>query len=126
MHIKQIHAHFLISIGNYSNERIGFTVELEAEEAVETVVAELRQKAIAAVGPLAEELYEQKHQLERTCRELHQRLEKLKTEWDATAEFLRAQGIKPEAPSMPQFNNLLSAAKPEETVIEGQFEPTPF
>ncbi|MEH2069155.1 MAG: hypothetical protein V7K47_13510 [Nostoc sp.] len=56
MKIKLVHAHFLISIGDYSNERVGFTVELEEGETVKDVVATLRQQAVTAVGPKAKEL----------------------------------------------------------------------
>lgn len=124
MKIKQIHAHFLISIGSYSNERIGFTVELDEGETPEEVVPKLREQAIAIVGQPAERLYEKQYQAEQSCRAVEQRLEKLRKEWDATAEFLKTQGINPTAPSMPQFSNLLQAAVEEETIIEG--EPVDF
>lgn len=127
MNIKQIHAHFLISIGNYSNERIGFTVELEENETPEQAVDELRQKAIAIVGKSAEDLYQEQWKLDGQVKILENRIDKLRSEWEATAEFLRAQGIKPDAPSMPQFERLLSAAKvEEEVVIEGELESAPF
>lgn len=128
MKIKQIHAHFLISIGNYSNERIGFTVEFEeGTETITQVVENLRQKAREAVGQPADETYSEIYKAEQQCREIKTKLAKLRSEWDATAEFLKAQGIKPDAPSMPQFNKLLQAATvEEETVIDGQFEDAPF
>ena len=121
MIINQIHSHFLIPIGHYSNERIGFSVSLEEGESVEEAVAELRKKAAAIVGRPAEELYEQKYQAERECREIENRLSKLRKEWDAMSEFLYKQGIKPDVQPMPQFNNLLNAVQvEEETVIEGE------
>lgn len=120
MEIKQIHAHFLISIGNYSNERIGFSVELEEGESPEQAVAQLREKAKAIVGQPADELYSKKHRMESAIRELDRKLASLRKEWDATAEFLKAQGIRPDAPSMPQFNNLLVAAQVEEEAISGE------
>jgi hypothetical protein len=128
MKIKQIHAHFLISIGNYSNERIGFTVEFDEEnDSITQVIENLRLKAREAVGLSADELYSEKYAAESACREVQQRLAKLRTEWDATAEFLKAQGIKPDAPSMPQFNKLLEASKVEgETIVEGELDDAPF
>lgn len=127
MKIKLVHAHFLISIGSYSNERIGFTVELDESEDAAQAVSELREHARAIVGKPADELYGEKQNLEHAIRELERKLGKLRSEWDATAEFLKAQGIRPEAPSMPQFNNLLGAAKvEEETVVEGEFADIPF
>ena len=120
MKIKLVHAHFLISIGDYSNERVGFTVELEEGETVQSVVDDLRQQAITAVGPKSEELYNQNRKLRSENRELEERMNKLRSEWEATAEFLRAQGIKPEAPSMPQFQRLLNAAKPESQSVTAE------
>jgi hypothetical protein len=121
MKINQIHAHFLISTGNYCNERIGFSVTLDEGESVEEAVAELREKAIKSVGQTAEQLYNEKYAAEHQCRELQTRLAKLRKEWDAMSEFLKAQGIRADAPPMPQFNNLLEAAKvEEEAVVEGE------
>ena len=117
MKIKLIHAHFLISIGDYSNERIGFTVEPEDEETLEQVVAALRAEAIEVVGPKANELYDLRSTLQKQCYEVEKKLTKARSEWDATAEFLKTQGIKPDAPPMPQFNNLLSAVKVEEESV---------
>ena len=132
MKIKLVHAHFLISLGDYSNERVGFTAELEDGDTVASAVAEMRQQAITAVGPKSEELYDKNRRLRFENRELEQRMNKLRSEWESTAEFLRAQGIKPEAPSMPQFQNLLNAAKPEsssvnaEIVEEDESDNAPF
>ena len=120
MKIKLVHAHFLISIGDYSNERVGFTVELEENDTVTSVVDDLRQQAITAVGPKSEELYNQNRRLRSENRELEERMNKLRLEWEATAEFLRTQGIKPEAPSMPQFQRLLNAAKPESQSVTAE------
>lgn len=120
MQIKQVHCHFLISIGNYSNERIGFSVELDENETPEQVVQELRERAKQIVGQPADELYSEKYRAESAIRELERKLASLRKEWDATAEFLKAQGIRPDAPPMPQFNNLLKAAKVEEEAIGGE------
>lgn len=121
MQIKQVHAHFLISIGNYSNERIGFTVELEEGETPEQAVEQLRQRAIAIVGETASTLYDEKYQALREYNEITKKLNLARSEWDATAEFLKAQGIRTDAPAMPKFSKLLSAAVEEETVVEGEF-----
>lgn len=121
MKIKQLHAHFLISVGNYSNERVGFSVELEENDKPEEVVATLRQKAIEIVGKPANDLYSEIYQADQQLREVKQKVEKYRKEWDATAEFLKAQGIRPDAPAMPQFSNLLKPVEAE-TVLQGEFE----
>ena len=100
MKIKTVHAHFLISIGHYSNERIGFSVELEEGETPESVIPQLREKAIAIVGRPAEELYAEKYRAEQAIRPIEERLKKLRAEWDATSEFLRTQGVNPDSPKM--------------------------
>lgn len=122
MQIKTVHAHFLISIGHYSNERIGFSVELEEGETPESVIPQLREKAKQIVGRTAEEIYDEKHRAEQAIRLLETRLKQLRAEWDATSEFLRAQGVNPDSPKMPVFSNLLAAAKVEEeaTVEDGE------
>ena len=122
MKINTVHAHFLISVGHYSNERIGFSVELEDGETPESVIPQLREKAIAIVGRPAQELYDEKCRAEQAIRPLEARLKQLRAEWDATAEFLRAQGVNPDSPKMPVFSNLLAAARVEEegTVEDGE------
>ncbi|MEH1992350.1 hypothetical protein [Nostoc sp.] len=117
MKIKTIHAHFLISIGSYSNERIGFSVELDEAESIESTVEELRERAKRIVGKKAEDLYEERSKMWRECAELEKKLNTLRKEWDATAEFLKAQGLNPAAPSMPQFRNLLTAVTVESEVV---------
>ncbi|MBG1267765.1 hypothetical protein [Nostoc sp. WHI] len=120
MKIKLIHAHFLISIGDYSNERIGFTGELEPGETVAEAVEKARKDAVEAVGPKAQEFYQKKHDLRAECNEIERRLAILRREWDATAEFLKTQGIKTDAPPMPLFRGLLSPAIEHESVSEAE------
>ncbi|BAY89643.1 MULTISPECIES: hypothetical protein [unclassified Tolypothrix] len=117
MKIKTIHAHFLISTGNYSNERIGFSVELYDNDSLEETVINLRERAKKIVGRKAVELYDERTKIAREVQNLEDRLNKLRKEWDATAEFLKTQGLNPDAPSMPQFRNLLSAVTVESEVV---------
>lgn len=120
MKIKTLHAHFLISIGSYSNERIGFSVEVDNEESIEEIVSNLREKAKKIVGKKADELYDERNKIYRECADLERKLNTLRKEWDATAEFLKAQGLNPQAPSMPQFRNLLTAVTVESEVVTEQ------
>lgn len=120
MRITQIHAHFLISIGNYSNERIGFTVDVEdpSPQQIEETVQTLRERAIAIVGKPAAELYEEKFNLQRACNDLEKKLSQLREQWEKTAVFLRTQGLN--TPSMP-FEDLFTHALPasiEEELVE--------
>lgn len=117
MKIKTVHAHFLISLGSYSNERIGFSVQLEEGETAEEVVPVLRERAKKIVGQTADDLYDKRSKLYRECLTYEDKLDKLRKEWDATAAFLKAQGLNPDAPSMPQFRNLLTAVTVESEVV---------
>ena len=120
MKIKTLHAHFLISIGSYSNERIGFSVEVDNEESIDEIVSNLRERAKKIVGRKADELYDERNKIYRECAQLESKLNTLRQEWDATAEFLKAQGLNPQAPSMPQFRNLLTAVTVESEVVTEQ------
>ncbi len=116
MDIKLIHAHFTIPTGNGGRERIGFTTELEPGETIEQVVSELRKRAAEEVGKTFSDYFNERWELRKEVKELEDKLKKLRTEWDATAEFLRTQGIRPKAPSMPQLERLLKAVSGELTV----------
>lgn len=117
MKIKTVHAHFLISTGSYNNERIGFSFELEENETLDSAVGELREQAKKIVGKKADELYSERSNLTNECLKLQKQLDTLRREWDATAEFLKTQGLNPTAPSMPQFRNLLTAVTVESEVV---------
>ncbi len=120
MEIKLIHAHFLISTGDYCNERIGFTVEPGEGESTTKIVKELREHAIGLIGPKAKDLYDEKWALQNSCKKLRLELAQLRDEWEKTAEFLKAQGINPTAPRMPQFNNLLASSNVEEESVSAE------
>ncbi|MEH2085986.1 hypothetical protein [Nostoc sp.] len=117
MQIKTFHAHFLLQTDSSNQERIGFSVILDEDETPEQVVPILRQKAINIVGKKAYDFYQDRRILRDECNHLEKKLELLRKEWDATAEFLKAQGLNPTAPSMPQFRNLLTAVTVESEVI---------
>jgi hypothetical protein len=114
MKIKLIHAHFTVptgsSGGRESRERIGFTIEMGRYDTVDSVVEQLREKAKSQCGEHYNIYYRQRCELIGEVRELENKLKTLRAEWDATADFLRTQGLNPQAPSMPQFERLLKAA----------------
>lgn len=113
MQYRIIHYSALLNLGNYNNERIGFTVRVDEEESPEEVIDALRQKVREVGGKNAEEIYRALAKGERELRVLNKQIEKAAESWNRTAEFLRAQGLKPEAPTMPEFINLLPQAKDE-------------
>lgn len=105
--IKLIHAHFLVPTGDYSSERVGFTAELADNETVKEAVDKLRRLASESIGVDAETLYDQRKEATNCLFELQTQIKKAKKEWDAIREFLIAQGLRPDAPNFPEFENLL-------------------
>lgn len=123
MKITKVGYSALLNLGNYQNEKITFIAQLNDGETPESAVEALRDKVKAVGGKNAEDLYKAMHQNERKLRDLNQQIEQATQKWNATAEFLRAQGLKPEAPDMPQFTNLLPEFKVEDSgVIDGEIE----
>lgn len=126
MLIKTIHYSALLNLGNYSNEKIGFTAEIKEDESVEQVIEALRQKVKENGGVNAEELYSTIYQGKQELREIGKKINKARSEWDAVSEFLKTQGIKPDAAAMPKFTNLLPEVEEESNVIDGEFETGGF
>lgn len=123
MQIKTVHYSALINLGNYNNEKIGFTAQVSESETVEQVIEQLREKVKQNGGSNAEDLYEKLWEGKRELAELERKIKKATDEWNATAEFLRAQGLKPESPNMPQFTNLLPEVQEENSgIIDGELE----
>ena len=111
-----VHYSALINLGNYSNEKIGFSAELSEGESVEETIELLRQKIKEVAGLNAEECDQLLYRGRREIKDLERKLQKARQEWNATAEFLRAQGIKPDANDMPLFTRLLPEVKAESSV----------
>lgn len=124
MKIKTIHYKALLNLGNYSNESIGFTAEFEPElETVNAVIESLKEKVKEVGGTNADEFYSKQLEARQRLAELESKIRKATQQWNATAEFLRAQGIKPDAADMPPFNNLLPEVKQEHSrVVDGEIE----
>lgn len=126
MLIKTVHYSALLNLGNYTNEKIGFTAEIKEDESVEQVIEALRQKVRENGGENAEELYNNLYRGKQELREIENKINKARAEWDAVAEFLKTQGIKPDAAAMPKFTNLLPEVKSESSVIDGEIEEGMF
>ncbi len=121
--ITSVYYSVSIDIGSHSNERMGFTAQIGEDDNIKQVVEQLRQKVIEHGGISARELFDKILQRKNELRELEQKVRSATHKWDATAEFLRAQGIKPEASYMPQFDNLLPVITEETSgIIDGEVE----
>jgi hypothetical protein len=124
MKITKVYYSALANLGDYNNERIGMTAILEPDENPEQAVQQLRERVIPLCGPKLRELRDLKWELSSKIGELKQKLADYQRQWDSAAEFLRAQGIKPDAPNFPQFDKLLSPSpiQEESSVIEGEMD----
>lgn len=123
MKIKTVHYSALLNLGNYSNEKIGFTAEKQEDETVDDIIESLREKVKQVGGKNADQFYRKQIEAREQLADLEDKINKATEKWNATAEFLRAQGIKPEAVNMPQFTHLLPEVKEERSgVIDAELE----
>lgn len=119
MKIKTVHYSALINLGNYNNEKIGFTADIEENETVESAIEALRLKVKEMGGVDADKMYSEIRDKRQELRELERKVRKATEEWNALAEFLRSQGIKKDAVDMPMFTNLLPEVK-QEQITDGE------
>jgi hypothetical protein len=116
MKITHVEYKALYNLGNYNNESIALRATVEEGETPDEVVEQLREKAIAlnvASGGTVDELYDRMYRYRRALEGIQANTNSAIKNWNQTAEFLRAQGINPEAPDMPLFPSLLSPAAEE-------------
>jgi len=127
MKITQVEYQALYNLGNYNNERISLRATVEDGETPEEVVDQLRQKAIAlnaGSGGDADELYGRIYRYKQSLQSLETKIKTAAEQWNQTAEFLKAQGLNPDAPKLSPFNSLLPPA--EEGVIEPETDDVCF
>lgn len=120
MKITKVSYSALANLGNYQNERIGMTAVLDDGESPEAAVEELRKRVTPLCNENLDKLQHQIWNYKDQIQDIERKLRDYELRWNEAAEFLRAQGIKPDAPNFPQFTNLLPAVS--ETVVEGEFE----
>lgn len=123
MKIKTIHYSALINLGNYSNERIGFTAEVDEDDSIIDAFTVLRQKVEDNASLNSDKVRSMLYNGRNELNELKDKISKATDEWNRVAEFLRTQGIKPDAPDMPEFKMLLPEFKNDSSkVVEGEFD----
>lgn len=127
MKITKVVYHALFNLGDYNNEKIELSAQLEEGETPEDIVPKLRERVTALAQPNLKEMWDKRYELEQEIRRLEKKLAESRDSWNATAEFFRTQGIKPEMPDMPEFKNLLNPAASEHTeIVEGELDSSPF
>lgn len=123
MEITKVGYSALLNLGNYRNEKISFIAKVDENESPEQVVEKLRERVKAVGGKNADDMYYELREGTKQLAELDRKIAKATSEWNAVSEFLRKQGIKPDAVDMPKFNHLLPEVKEESTeVIDGEIE----
>lgn len=123
MKITQVEFQALYNLGNYNNERISLRAIVEDGETPEDVVAKLREKAIAlnaGSGGEVDELYGRIYRYKRDLQQLEDQIKTAAEKWNQTAEFLKAQGLNPNAPTLEPFQSLLAPA--DEGVVEAELD----
>lgn len=121
MKITRVGYSALFNLGNYNNERIELTAQLDENDDISSVVQDLRTRANSLALPNEQILMEQIQKRRHLLEELEKRIASRTEEWNAIADFLKAQGIKPDALNMPDFKKLLPQAYSETSeVIEGE------
>lgn len=110
MTIIQVKYEVLISLGNYNNERIGLVKQVNPKDDIQAVVQELRELAKECGLPQLSKLYDEYYTRQEAVRVLNKQIEEKTAQWEQIAEFLRAQGIRPDAPQMPKALKALSAS----------------
>lgn len=118
MEIKTVHYSALINLGDYNNEKVGFTAEIGEDETPEQAVEALREKVKSIAGENAEKLYRVLSEGKRQLKDLETKIAKATADWEAVSEFLKAQGIKQDVAIMPKFTGLLPEVKHESVGFE--------
>ena len=136
MQITRVSYSGLFNLGNYNNEKIGLSAELDEGDDPEAVVATLREQAVARAvntGLSTDDdiRWQIRHQLDE-LKEIQTKVQKATTEWNELAEFLRVQGIKPEAPNI-SLKALMPSVDEESSTLNGELvddddedNPAPF
>ena len=99
MKITDVHYSLLVNTGNYENEKVGLDAQVEDGETAEQVVEALKERAFALVNRTdtlnarREALWE--------LRDLEDKLTEARAKWEQAATFLKAQGLRPDAPDFP-------------------------
>ncbi|GET40475.1 hypothetical protein [Microseira wollei] len=114
MTIPKVHYSARIFLGNSSSECLGFAKDINPDDDIKLVIEELRALVKSCGLPKFDELLEKYSNLKSEIETLERKLEAKTADWNAMAEFLRTQGIKPDATNMPQFSKLLSPVIEEE------------
>jgi hypothetical protein len=95
------------STGNYENQKLSLSAQLEDGDTAESVITALKEKVCQMAGPSAEQQWREQRRMEKVLFDLGKKVEQAKKEWETAAQFLQAQGIKTDMPDFPALKLLL-------------------
>ena len=101
MRINKIYYRTNLPVGGGVSENFTFEVEPEENDSVEDCFRQLREWAKLAKVPTENEVYHKLSNGHLALKQLEQRIEEKKEQWEEIRAFLIAQGINPNAPEMP-------------------------
>ena len=113
MKITAVHYSALANTGNYENEKVGLDAQVEPGETVEQVVEVLKDRVFAMLD--RSDLLQQRRELQYEVEDLENQVKDARDRWEQTATFLKAQGLRPDAPDFPSLTRQLPA--PSERVV---------
>ena len=111
------------STGNYENQKLSLSAQLEEGDTAESVITALKEKVCQLAGPSSEQQWREQRRMEKVLFDLGKKVEQAKKDWEAAAQFLQAQGIKTDMPDFPSLKLLLPgqvAATPDSEMISIQ------
>lgn len=97
MQITSVSYSRLVGLGNYENERIGATADVEQDEDWEHVLLALKGRVLGQLAAQEEShtLVDRREELKYEVRDLEDRVAKAGKKWEAAEAFLKAHGIDP-------------------------------
>ena len=82
-------------------DTVSFVAELDADDVETEVAAQLKEKAIACLEESTKTLDSQRCNLRWEIKKLQDKCTRSRGNWERVQEFLKAQGIRPDAPDFP-------------------------
>lgn len=121
MKITQVHYSALANLGNYENEKVELSAQLEEGENYHDCLEDLKLKVHAELNNV-ERYQKLQRSLRDKARELqtvHELLEKAKAQWEIVSTFMVSQGIKTDMAAFPVLPQLAPA--PQEVLEPDMF-----
>jgi hypothetical protein len=113
MKIVSVHYAALVNTGNYENEKIGLTAQIEEGDTVQSVVTALREQTFTHLDQ--KDKLARRYDLINQVQDLERQVERARAEYEQVSAFMTAQGLKADMPSFPVLRRAIEAAPPDVT-----------